>query len=95
MKVVVKAQKIATLPIKAWDYTTEDCYSLIEIYWGCNGHVYYSYIHSDWQYCSLYNFPLENCPHWNEYRTCSNCPNTLDFVIINENDSPLPVNRLT
>jgi len=96
MKWVFKAKKIASLPLKAWDYEEVECFSYVNIYHGANGHVYYSYTHSDWEYCPLHNVPIENCPYGNEKRSCQNCPDAKDFIVLEgQEDLLIPVNRLT
>ena len=93
-KWIFKAKKIVEIPIKSWD-NEEQCYSSVEIYWGANGHIYYAYKHSDWTYCPLHNVPIENCIYDEIKRSCCECPDTKDFIVTDENDIPLPVNRLT
>ena len=94
MKWVFKAKKVAEVPLKSWD-NFEECYSSIQIFHGANGHIYYAFIHSDWQYCPLHDCPLENCLHWERNRSCNDCPDTSYFLYLENDDFIFPVNRLT
>jgi len=93
MKLIVKARLIDTLPLKPWDYKEVECFSCVNIYHGENGHIYFNYVHSDWIYCPLHNIPIENCPY--DDKTCQSCPDAKDFVVLDDQDTPIPVNRLT
>jgi len=93
-KWISKAKLVAMVPLVSYDQDPGECFSMVKIYHGFNGHVFYVYEHSDWVYCPLEDFPIDNCSDYDTYGGCQNCPNARCFIE-DENGQIIPARCIT
>jgi len=67
------------------------CFTIVEFFKGLeSGGIYYQYAHSDWTYCPLNNYPIEQCK---EIESCSKCPQASHFLVLDDGEV-IPVRKL-
>jgi len=68
----------------------EKCYTIVHLWRGESGHLYFSFEHSDAMYCPIHNYYIENCV---EDAPCRECPQAEFFIELPDGEV-IPVRRL-
>ena len=86
---VHKGKLVTSLAIKSWD-DQDDYYTVVNIYHGDNGGIYFNYEHTHGDWCPIKNIHIRYCS--NDV-PCGRCPESNYFIEL-EDGEIVPVLKL-